>query len=154
MATKTAKASTKKKRLAKPGGTTKAIAIHAADKDGRHHVVGLGNIRVLLLPDGGAWFAQGLEIDYAAQGETLEEAKKEFEDGLEAMVQEHIRVHGNIRKLLQVAPNEMWNIANDLTGAQLKRYSQVTHHHIIKENSNYEGISYLIAAHKSATACQ
>ena len=127
-------------------------AIHASTPDGMHHLVGLGNIRVLLLPDGNAWFAQGLEIDYAAQGETLEEAKKEFEDGLEAMVQEHLRVHGHIKKLLQVAPNEMWTIANDLTGAKLKRYSQVTHHHIIRNNSNYEGISYLVAAQSAASS--
>jgi hypothetical protein len=129
-----------------------AKAIHLEHKDGEHHVVGLGNIRVLLLPDGSGWFAQGLEIDYAAQGETLEEAKKEFEDGLEAMVHEHIRVHGDIKFLLQVAPNDIWNLANDPT-AQLTRYSQVTHHHIIKEKSNYEGIAYLVAAH-SAGACQ
>ncbi|MBZ5609803.1 MAG: hypothetical protein LAP38_16195 [Acidobacteriia bacterium] len=141
---------TPKASVAKPA---KAGAIHLKHKDGEHHVVGLGNIRVLLLPDGSGWFAQGLEIDYAAQGESLEEAKKEFEDGLEAMVHEHIRVHGDIKQLLQVAPNEIWNLAND-PNAKFARYSQVSHHHVIREKTNYEGIAYLIAATHSAGTCQ
>lgn len=136
-------------RKAKPDKS--AVAIHLEHKDGVHHVVGLGNIRVLLLPDGPAWFAQGLEIDYAAQGETLPEAKKEFEDGLEALIQEHLRVYGHINNLLTVAPNEVWNLAND-PNAQLQRYSQVTHHHALRKNTNYEGIAYLVAAN-SASAC-
>jgi len=112
--------------------------------------VGLGNIRVLLLKDGDGWFAQGLEIDYGAQGDSLDEAKSEFEDGLEAMVHEHIRVYGDIKKLLTVAPNDLWALAND-PDAQLKRYSQVTHHHVIRDKTNYEGIAYLVAAEFAAT---
>ena len=122
-----------------------AMAIHAAHEDGEHHIVGLGNIRVLLMPDGDGFYAQGLEIDYAAQGDTLEDAKKEFEDGLEATVEEHLRVHGNINRLLQVAPNEAWNMATK-QNVQLRRYTQITHHYLIRKNSNYEGIDYLVAA--------
>jgi len=126
-------------------GTPVATAIHAAHKDGVHHVIGLGNIRVLLIPEDDAWFAQGLEIDYAAQGDTLAQAKREFEDGLEATVHAHLQRNGNIFGLLKVAPAEMWALANDPT-IKLRRYSQVTQHHIIKEKSNYEGIAYLVAA--------
>jgi predicted RNase H-like HicB family nuclease len=129
------------------------VAIQLSTKDGEHHVVGLGNIRVLLLPDDGAWYAQGLDIDYAVQGETLEEAKKEFEEGLDAMVHEHIRVYGNIKRMLKVAPDEMWNLAND-PAAQLRRYGQVTHHHVIGEKSKYKGIEYLITAAQSEAASQ
>ena len=122
-----------------------AEAIHLEHEDGVHHIVGLGNIRVLLLPDGDGFFAQGLEIDYGAQGDTLEEAKKEFEEGLEALVQEHLRVYGGIKALLQVAPNDIWSLGSD-PKAQWKRYSQVTHHHAIRDNTNFKGIDYLVAA--------
>jgi hypothetical protein len=133
-----------KKGKTLPVASPKAIAIHAEHEDGVHHVVGLGNIRVLLLPDGDGWFAQGLEIDYGAQGDTIEDAKTQFEHGLEATVEEHLRVNGNIDMLLKVAPDDIWNLATK-HGVHLKRYTQVTNHHVIRENTNYQGIAYLVA---------
>jgi len=127
-----------------------ATAIHAEHKDGVHHVIGLGNIRVLLIPDGNGWFAQGLEIDYAAQGDTLHAAKREFEDGLGATVHAHLQRTGDIKTLLNPAPREMWELASD-PSVKLRRYSQVTEHHVIREKSNYEGIAYLIAAKADGT---
>ncbi len=129
--------------------TVSATAIHAEHKDGVHHIVGLGNIRVLLIPEGEGWFAQGLEIDYAAQGEDLESVKTEFEAGLEATVQEHLRIKGDINTLLKCASKEFWDLASD-PKVHLKRYSQVTHHHVIRENSKYEGIAYLVAQSAAA----
>lgn len=133
------------KRTKKNAASGHPVAIHAQHKDGIHHVVGLGNIRVLLMPDDGGWFAQGLDIDYAAQGDSLKAAKREFEDGLEATVHAHLQKTGDIRALLKFAPPEMWDLASD-PAVQLRHYSQVTQHHVITENSKYEGISYLIAA--------
>jgi hypothetical protein len=135
---------TKEKKVKKPQDAP-AMAIHAEHKDGVHHLVGLGNIRVLLMHEGTGWFAQGLEIDYAAQGDSLVAAKREFEDGLAATVEAHLQKHGSIRELLKVAPNEFWEIVGD-PSIRLERYSQITQHHVIRENSNYEGIAYLIAA--------
>ena len=147
---------TKTKNAKKGKAPVVATAIHATHQDGVHHVVGLGNIRVLLIPDGDGWFAQALEIDYAAQGDTLPAAKREFEDGLEATVHAHLQKAGDIKALLRTAPNEMWELASDPT-VRLRRYSQVTQHHVIREKSNYEGITYLIAAeaHKGTEgSCQ
>jgi len=128
-------------------GTTgkSAMAIHAAHKDGEHHVVGIGNLRVIIIPDGKVFFAQGLEIDYAAQGDSVPDARKQFEEGLEATIQEHLRVHGNIDSLLKVAPNEAWNMLHK-SEARPQRYSQVTAHHVIKEATSFEGIDYLLAS--------
>jgi len=41
-----------------------------------------GALRVLVVPDGKAWFAHGLEVDYAAQGMSVEETIDHFEFGL------------------------------------------------------------------------
>src|SRR5579863_5371997 len=58
-----------------------ATAIHAKHSDGNRHIVGIGNLRVIIVPDGKLWFAQGLEIDYAVQGNSVEDAKRQLEAG-------------------------------------------------------------------------
>lgn len=100
-----------------------ASALHAHSKDGSTHVVLIGNLRVVLLEENGTWFAQGLEIDYAAQGGSIESVKKNFEDGFAATVDQHIRIYGTIKHLLVPAPSEVWQ---DVLGAQCirKSYSQ------------------------------
>jgi len=82
-------------------------ALHVTD--GNKHVVGLKALRVHISPDGGAWFAQGLEVDYAAVGKSIDEAKNNFKSGLSKTIREHLRMHGTIEKLLQIAPQEAWS---------------------------------------------
>ena len=36
------------------------------------------DLNLIIVPDGSAFFAQGVDLDYAAQGDTVEEAKKHF----------------------------------------------------------------------------
>ena len=83
-------------------------AIHAQSEDGAEHLVGIGNLRVMLFNEENSWFAQGLEIDYFAQGETLEDVQDRFQDGLQATVDLHLRMHGHISGVLQAAPQEVW----------------------------------------------
>jgi hypothetical protein len=85
---------------------TGAKALQVASSDGRH-VVDLQNIRVAIYPSGKSWIAQGFEIDYVAQGKDVEGVKKAFEDGLEATIHQHVKVHGNIKKLLHYAPTDV-----------------------------------------------
>lgn len=86
-----------------------ATAFHAASADASSHVVAFGNLRVMISQEtDGAWIAQGLEIDYFAQGESLEAAKESFADGLAATVKEHLQFYGTIKGLLVVAPPEAW----------------------------------------------
>ena len=77
-------------------------------KKGNAFAVFLAHIKVLVLNDDGSWFAQGLDIDYAAQGTSLEDVKKRFEDGLEKTLIEHLKSRGNISGVLQVAPKQYW----------------------------------------------
>lgn len=112
---------------AKKTKTKAAVAIMGSALDGSHHVVGLGNIRVVLLPEDGYWFAQGLEIDYAVQGSSLEDAKKQFEDGLMATIDEHLKVFGSIEKILCVAPPDVWHdVATK--GSKLYRLNHASFH--------------------------
>jgi len=76
--------------------------------DGKDHVAGIKSLHVMLLQDDGGWFAQGLEVDYASCGKTIDEAKDNFANGLVLTVCEHLTMHGNLDKVLVVAPQEAW----------------------------------------------
>jgi hypothetical protein len=120
-----------------------AEAVHLADQTEEHHVVGLGNLRVVIVPDDGSWFAQGLDIDYAAQGEDIEEAKANFARGLRATINQHIQLYGNIKRLLKPAAPE---ICRDLLldgSAEFKLFWQVSAYQV-HERLPYDCINYLV----------
>jgi len=136
--------------------TAPAMAFHGESKDGKLSIVGIGNLRVVIVQDDGSWFAQGLEIDYASQGETIEDAKKHFENGLTATVHEHLRIFGSIEKLLKVAPGEVWNdlLMGNFSKSRHFQYYQVSVHKLSKglqTSLPFEGIQYIEP--KKAAAC-
>jgi hypothetical protein len=120
-----------------------ATAIHGKSKDGLHHFVGLGNIRVIIVPDGDAFFAQAIEIDYAAQGASVKEVKKHFEIGLESTIEQHLRIYGTIKELLHPAPVAAWLDLLPEKKARHSRYWHVSAHTI--KALPYQGIRYLVA---------
>lgn len=123
---------------------TGAIAIEATSGDGSHKVVGIGNLRVLLVPDGKFWYAQGLEIDYGVQGDTPQEAKENFEKGLFATIDLHIQISGNVDDLLVFAPRDVLREAVHKSG-HLQLFSQVSAHSLPDPGRlPFPGIDYLI----------
>ncbi len=131
------------KKGKKPSKLPETTAMHVTAEDGTTHVVGIGNLRVTIVPDGDFWFAQGLEVDYAAQGSSPEDARKQFEDGLMATVQEHLKIYGTIEKLLEVAPTEVWKNLMLNTSAIHSRFSQVSVHQVIRDVLPFQAIEYL-----------
>src|SRR5574341_1478002 len=101
-----------------------ASALHVSA--GGLNLVGIGNLRVMISNDGSFWFAQGLEIDYSAEGRSLEDVKKEFADGLALTISEHLHVFGTLDNFLKTAPEEIWR--EFLHGATHQRFSQVSVH--------------------------
>lgn len=99
-----------------------ALSVHARDNDDRH-AVALGAIRVILCEDDSEWFAQGIEIDYAASGRTLEDVQQRFEQGLEATIHEHLKRFGTIDGILKYAP-EAWR--KELTPSREFHFDMVT----------------------------
>jgi len=71
-------------------------------------VVGILDLQVILANSDDVWIAQALEIDYAAEGTTPEEAKKNFEDGLFATIQEHLTVFNTLDNFIKPAPAKLW----------------------------------------------
>jgi hypothetical protein len=133
-----------KKKAPKSKKLQPTTAFHAQHENGLHHIVGIGNLRVVLVPDGDVWFAQGLEIDYAAQGANKEDAKTQFENGLLSTIQEHLHVYGNIKGMLRVAPQAVWHELLYERNAELKLYTQVSGHEI--ENFPFAAIDYIAAS--------
>lgn len=91
-------------KVAKRAEATRAVHV----QDGDTHVVGVKALHVLLCRDGGSWFAQGLEIDYAACGTTVDDVKKNFADGLAQTISQNLTMHGSIEHILKLAPQDAW----------------------------------------------
>lgn len=105
-----------------------ATALHAQTENGTD-VVMIDKLRVALMQDGSTWVAQGLEIDYAAEGSSLDEAKTAFARGLMLTLRENVRVFGNIRNVLRVAPPEVWN-AYMAANVLRQIHSQISEHSV------------------------
>jgi hypothetical protein len=99
-----ARASQKRKRAVRSTTFHKAIDT----PDGSRHVVGIGSLRVIVLKQDDFWFARGLDIDYAAQGRTEAEVKRNFEKGLKLTIKAHLKEFGHIGNLLSTTPPEAW----------------------------------------------
>jgi len=95
-----------------------------------HHIVGIGNLRVLIVPDENTWFAQGVEIDYGAQGDTIAEAKKNFEHGFFETIDLHLKMYGDLTKFLVFPPSEILQEASR-NKHLMRLYSQVSTHEVV-----------------------
>lgn len=84
-----------------------SVAVHV--QQGPMHGVIITNIRVLVLNNDGSWFAQGLEVDYSAQADTLEGVKKSFQEGLTKTIEAHLLDYTGIQNVLRVAPQSYWD---------------------------------------------
>lgn len=111
-----------------------AEAIHLSN-GGNQHIVGVKSIRVFISKDGDMWFAQGLDIDYASCGDTIEETKRNFETGIKKTIAEHLKLHGNIEKFLKIAPQEAWKEYFETSANIIKQeYSDLQFHDLCDES--------------------
>lgn len=96
-------------------------------------VVGIFDLQVLVARDGDAsWVAQGVEIDYAVCGTSLDDVRKRFELGLNKMIQAHFRKFGDLDRLLQPARLEVWtSLMQSQSPAQEWLYTHVSVHEFI-----------------------
>ena len=117
-----------------------ALAIHGTD--GETHIVGIGNLRVIICPDEDGWFAQGLEIDYAASGSSVAQVKKNFQTGLKGTINLHLQMYGNIEKFLSPAPREIWKDFYWSRPGKEYRFSQVSVHEDICKTLGVNAIDF------------
>ncbi|SRR5258706_3037598 len=65
------------------------------------HLVAVWNLRVWVTEEDGVFFAQGLEVDYAAQGSSLKEVMDTFFEGFTRTIDAHLREYGDISNFLK-----------------------------------------------------
>jgi hypothetical protein len=106
------------------------------------HAVHIGDLRVMLVHEDGCWFAQGLEIDYSAQGKTMDEAKNNFALGLKLTIREHLKMYGGIDRLLFAAPPDVWN--EFATGVAVQRlfFNHSSTHDLLDVAAELKGRSF------------
>lgn len=107
------------------------------------HTVLLRALRVLIVPDGDKWFAQGVEINYAASGDSVDDVRRRFENGLASTIHALLEEFGNIEKLLKVTPPEE---IDALVDAQKFGFTLITTHslpaNVEASNFPYKGVAY------------
>lgn len=127
------------------GKPKKGLTVALHGHSGSNHVVGIGNLHVLIVKDkeDQSWFAQGLEIDYAAEGASQGEVRQNFQNGLTSTIREHLKVYGSIETLLQVAPREAW--IELYKAAKVATHSQFSVHKLseFSDELPFEGIQYI-----------
>jgi len=68
----------------------------------------LNDLKVWIYRGTNHWVAQGLDIGYAASGETLEDVKKNFERGLFGTLAVNWKIHRNIEPVMRPAHPIVW----------------------------------------------
>jgi hypothetical protein len=71
------------------------------------HDLPISALRVLVVRDNAQWFARGIEIDYAASGDTMSDVQRRFERGFLLTVRAHLDKFGTINRLLKWAPSSV-----------------------------------------------
>lgn len=125
----------------------KTAALHLEHEDKKHHAVVIWNLSVLIVPDEGCWFAQGLEINYGAQGNTIQEAQQNFQKGLAKTIHQHLKVYGNIERILKFAPSAILMEAA-LHKSAIKPLANVSFHEVLDARAQlaipFDGIDYRV----------
>jgi hypothetical protein len=106
----------------------KAVAVHRTD--GKTHQVNLC-VNVAVWNDDESWFAQSLEIDYAAEGTDLSDLKRRFTWGLVTTIGMHLSMYGNLDKLMVPAPAGAW--LEFFKATRQFKYTQETLHGMAKK---------------------
>ncbi len=100
-------------------------AVHVRSEDGTKHIVGISDLQVLITQCEDHWFAQGIEIDYGAEGKNLDDVRRSFEYGLAATISAHLKEFQTIERLLRPAPEF---VRQRIASGIANRYSQLSRH--------------------------
>ncbi len=117
-----------------------AHALHR--RAGRSHTV-IMNLHVLVSQDGdGLWNAQGIEVDYAACGSTLEDVQGRFQKGLRRTIQAHLERYGSIEKILTRTPT---SIVEEIKDGNEYSFTLSGKHDLKEPLFPYKNIEYMRA---------
>lgn len=93
-------------------------------------------LRVLIVPEGNQFFAQGMEIDYATCGDSVDDVQHRFERGLILTISANLQRFGSIERICHKAPPEIeaeWEIGTDHY-----TFSSRSIHTVLDESKDYD----------------
>lgn len=102
---------------------------------------GLLGLRVAVVPDGEAWFAQGIDVDYFAQGGSPEEAQKNFTEGLQLMIKLYMSEFKNLQYLNPPPPA----VSQEYAKMRFARIEQLPLHAPSPAKVPYKTIKFFVA---------
>lgn len=140
---------TAKRKIPSTGGVRRAIR----SNNGSSRKSGIGELRVLVSYRDGFWFARGLEVDYAAQGSSMAEVKRNFEEGLALTTDAHLKRFGNLENLLLPSPPETWRQLHQ--SARHLRDGQISVRRLPRKLQNvlkFQAIKFFESGPRSAAA--
>lgn len=117
--------------------------------DEQHARVYIDALRVIIVEESpGVWSALGVEIDYAASGESLDAVRQNFERGLALTIHANLRKFGTIERLLRFSPPSEWGVIMESGGQH--HFSLETLHQIHDSHLPYQHIAYLRDSRRAA----
>lgn len=102
---------------------------------------GLLGLRVAVVRDGDAWFAQGLDVDYFTQGATTKDAETNFLEGLRTMIKLHKAQFGHLRF---VVPPPV-SVSKEYAGLHFKRIEKQPLYAKPPPDVPYQTVQFLVA---------
>jgi hypothetical protein len=72
-----------------------------------NHICEIKELRVLIVPEGTQFFAQGIDIDYATCGDSVADVQHRFERGLMMTISANLQRFGTVDRICQKAPAEV-----------------------------------------------
>ena len=131
--------------------SSESRALHA--KEGNKHVIAFDSLRVIIVQDSkDTWFAQAIDIDYAASGLSLEDVKHNFAKGLALTLAANLKRFGNIDRVMSNPKSIDIEVLKDYTNED-GLLNSITMEHVstcelrgfdeFKEHMPYHSISFI-----------
>ena len=115
-------------------------------------LVGIFGLQVVIAKDGDGWVAQGIEVDYAVGGESVEDTQKRFEVGLCESIHAHLSKFGHLDNFIIPADYTLWK--GLLAGSQEWQHTSVSLHNLADQQLEwpFSEIKFAVPRHEHETA--
>lgn len=104
-------------------------------------LISLNNVRVLIEEKTNYWFAQCLDIDYCAQGVSMNDVKQNFEDGLLGSIKANIDTFGSLDNFLIAPP---FSVRKNLLNHSHHKFNCIAEYDLKDSLPTYDKIQFFI----------
>jgi hypothetical protein len=110
-------------------------------KKATNHICEITELRVLIVPEGNQFFAQGIDIDYATCGDSIDDVQHRFERGLMMTISANLQRFGSIDRMCHKAPAEVEKEWEE--GADQYTFSSRSIHTVLEDAGDEDDLKVL-----------